>query len=820
MKYFRVIYNSSKSGRSGSVGFSVRTATEGIPEDYLELLEDQGFFAYNSGDVKKVTASELLENPEAIKRYPKSLTYRNFTVNGKKIYVLSRAVYIGFDYPFYETNEAARLGNYIVDSLIFEDGIEPSLFNVLTNCNPDSTHFEPIDNAPRFDNEDIRKLSLGKSEPLPVCDFIPPQNEPTRQSDKAFDLLYAYLDAKESNKRLCVIEEDDKTERLLSEFISLIGAKRIQDTSFVTNYQGMGLKKDIDIAFINEFNANDKSSMKSLAYMVDFTSRVSVSTSFKERFDNALKNCAKHNPDKLRDLLNWILDNINEISHYSKETFKCMLSYQLGIGEFHIEDVFNNHEVNSIFANKKEDSLDKYYDDLNYKIEQAINSHDIKKAIQLYENNMELVNRGMAFNENIKHGICEKFSEYMTSSEKITEVYKNLKNASILFSEKTIKEALGGKKEFMCSPCMKPYWKDLYPLFYGNPKDVFVKFVIDILSSGFDGYESVFDDIVKDPTQRIDNYMKIIDIIGNDRNIEKKLVELIIRNKGSRTEPYIVKFANKKGDPRYNELFLYDLTHQSVRDVDDCINEINELISWSEKDDILKNELRKEITNPNGCYQNILFLFERNYKINYKKIAEPLKDFISFFNIKDTKWNKLYEIIKINIEIKETPQNDISGSQYIEKLKLAVSFNDNDTIESLLKQVDYSKLDRKEQINDFIDIAFDKGRNVINEDCLFDNVRKINNECVRAYYMMYCYKKNKKGIDWVLNKISYLEIEKIESAVEYNKDIIRAFNRRIMGEKRRAFLGRIWHKVKGLFYKKKVEKPNDTQGKNDDTKRK
>ena len=84
MKFQEILYNSSESSITGSVGFGVRAKTDGASEDVLKALNKSSFFLrkYSAGTFKVPAPKALLENPSAILDYPVNYAYRETKTEG------------------------------------------------------------------------------------------------------------------------------------------------------------------------------------------------------------------------------------------------------------------------------------------------------------------------------------------------------------------------------------------------------------------------------------------------------------------------------------------------------------------------------------------------------------------------------------------------------------------------------------------------------------------------------------------------------------------------------------------------------------------
>ena len=260
MKYYRIIYNSSQRTQSGSAGFGVRTYTEGTPQEYIDMLKDNDFFIYSSGNLSQPSPNALLEDGKIILRYPATYSFAKLPVPnmGKEVYVVSRTICVGFDYPYYVKFAAARLGNFVVDAYIFEEMPSAEVFEMLYEQPAlGSAGFVPRNPVPSPDNEEMKTLSLDKMDLLAPEEkhFTCQQMGPI--SDKAFDLLFSYIESERLRQPLMVKCPSNQAASLMADLMRLLPQKLQETTFFCTNYQTGGLKEGYKVFFINETNPYD-----------------------------------------------------------------------------------------------------------------------------------------------------------------------------------------------------------------------------------------------------------------------------------------------------------------------------------------------------------------------------------------------------------------------------------------------------------------------------------------------------------------------------------------------------------------------------------
>lgn len=205
MKFQEILYNSSESSITGSVGFGVRAKTDGASEDVLKALNKSSFFLrkYSAGTFKVPAPKALLENPSAILDYPVNYAYRETkTEDGRTIYVFLRQIPIVFDYAFFIDGEATRPGNYGYDAIVFDQKPEPEAFEIFYDAPaPGARAFFPANRVLSKDNPELKSIMVGKPSPLPEgeLDVRTAANGPINPT--ALNIFFHYVEAMQSGKQ-------------------------------------------------------------------------------------------------------------------------------------------------------------------------------------------------------------------------------------------------------------------------------------------------------------------------------------------------------------------------------------------------------------------------------------------------------------------------------------------------------------------------------------------------------------------------------------------------------------------------------------------
>lgn len=349
MKYYHIIYNSSQNTQSGSAGFGVRTYTEGTPQEYIDILEANDYFAYSSGNMQQPSPNALLEDGSIVLRYPVTYNFAKYPVSslGKEIYVVARTVNVGFDYPYYVKFAAARLGNFVVDAYIFEEMPPVEVFEMLyEQPAKGSAAFVPRNPKPSPDNEEMKALSLNTME------LLPPEEKPFSRQEKqpvsnlSFELLFAFIEAVRTNMPLLVRCEQEQAATLMADLMHLLPHDMREKATFFINYQTEGLKDGFKVFFINKTNPCDYE-MTGQFQIFDAESSPKANTIESTSWlEDLAKLYADGNNKELEKQIHWLLNpEYQAIRNKSPKTKKVLYNYICNPETFSFRDVEFNEEL-------------------------------------------------------------------------------------------------------------------------------------------------------------------------------------------------------------------------------------------------------------------------------------------------------------------------------------------------------------------------------------------------------------------------------------------------------------------------------------------
>lgn len=348
MKYYHIIYNSSQRTQTGSSGFGVRTYTDGMPQEYLDLLQDNGFFTYSSGNMADPSPNALLEDGSIILRYPIGYGFAKFYVSstGKEIYVLSRTISVGFDYPYYMKYAMARVGNYVVDAYVFEEMPSAEVFSMLYEQPAEGcASFVPRNPVPSPENEEMKTLSLEAMDLLApeTKNFVSQHNQPA--SNLAFEVLFAYIDSEHKRLPLMVKCDAGQAASLMADLMRLLPRSHQEKAFFCTNYQMEGMKEGYRVFFINDTNPYEYANTGQFV-VFDIGQSNIMRVAEADMYRDTLRQLhSEGNHKECEKLVSWLLSpQYAAVRDKSAKTKQVLYDYCIDTEKFNFHDVFTGDD--------------------------------------------------------------------------------------------------------------------------------------------------------------------------------------------------------------------------------------------------------------------------------------------------------------------------------------------------------------------------------------------------------------------------------------------------------------------------------------------
>lgn len=255
--------SSQQSILSGQAGFGIRTITEGFNPELARKICDEISCAYEVDIAEQVTTEQITTDPSCVTQYPRTLKYQVVkNDDGKELYVIACATYVGIDYGYFCNIESARRAgsNYIADILVFDEKPTAGLFQALI----EQKIYRPIDNTCTPTNPELQELLTGEPSYLSprevevkeTSEAIPTINEQTALVAMALLQTKINQDLGKDNGLINIVfqAQEAKVPSILQS-IGTLPNDLVSDKYFHTNFlQGYGMPNGYRMMFLNEHN--------------------------------------------------------------------------------------------------------------------------------------------------------------------------------------------------------------------------------------------------------------------------------------------------------------------------------------------------------------------------------------------------------------------------------------------------------------------------------------------------------------------------------------------------------------------------------------
>ncbi len=430
MNIYQIVYNSSAVTLKGSSGLGVRTASEGTPQAYIDLVDKTGTLrSYNSGKLT-IPSNVIFESPEKIHELPIGYYYRTMQVNEKTIYLLGRVVSVCFDFQYYITSKATRSGNFVAHVLVSEEYPGKEAFNLLfEKAQAGKLHFIPRDYTPVVSNAELQTLMVDKAQPLPATTAAFPEI-PTQWSEKALNLFFAYRAALQDVKPIAVSLPHAISATTIAEFMGLLPEKIAQETTFVTNHQTEGYAKDVKITFTNEYYQYTISS--NLCTCIDLINENRYVDNIEKTWRPILQKALQENDlSKVRLIIDWIFspiaaDNMGASAELNEALFNYSQLPELFTLQT-VDEVDNILESLSKYASQGTLSVQRLNDLIIQNAEAATDLQGYAQAIDYCE---KASMAGLDVSAATKH-IQQKFTKYVVDGIRLYDALALLHEATL-----------------------------------------------------------------------------------------------------------------------------------------------------------------------------------------------------------------------------------------------------------------------------------------------------------------------------------------------------------------------------------------------------
>ena len=488
IKFAELIYGScQKSLVTGNAGFQIRTHTEGLDSFIIEAVGRSSLFGYSIPEEKRVSISQLKENPKIVCDYPRTFNYKKIeTINGEQKYVLSRTTYIGIDYGYFCNGSATRDGaNYITHVLIFDSEPPKEIFKILydNNCFGNSV-FLPLDNTCSPDNAELANLLTGEPQPMPANFFetgesLPFDTLPDYMGEVIIGVLQLYISRKyhpDENKCLIIKASNEITDYIAATVRLFMPDVFVKDLTFTTNHFKSGLPADMDIVFVNEWY--DGNLYEEDHICIDLLANKHTGIENNVFFDKVLDDVSKDNLTGLCKLFDYLitveLNNPLQFRFLFDVFLYVKLGKELPVSKIQTEFI---EKLNSIGLPDSE--LKSFWDRINMNVNDGLKSGNVEQTREMIETLQRLGKKNIHITEDTK----EHFKQFMLKQfdPDDDDVFSQIVNTNNmqLVAELVQKDHVQLLFDYIAGHPQNfdQYYVILDDIFTGSPKERFSEFI-------------------------------------------------------------------------------------------------------------------------------------------------------------------------------------------------------------------------------------------------------------------------------------------------------------------------------------------------------
>ncbi|MDE6577799.1 MAG: hypothetical protein K2J82_03540 [Muribaculaceae bacterium] len=604
MKYTHVIYNSSEKNQAGTVGFGVRCSTEGTPDQLISALEENEVFTFSEVG-PSLTPSALAAVPEAIRSIVPTYFFRVISLSGRqRKYVLGRKIAVGFDYTFYLNGKPGRLGNYVVDTYVFDETPSAAEFEIfLENPAPGSNHFIPASPVPSLENIEMRDISLGHKPTLPDEEKSFAASGAVVFTEKGFDLLFAFIRSRKEGKPLLVKAPVDAPSGLIAQLALLLPQNQIENMTFLTNHAEEGKKKGINIVFINEHYSFEI--FRKQWEWLDLDDNNPYVSKESELFrETIIDYVSKGDLKSVHNLVAWCLSDMYEkAKQFSPQTQKQLYNYLFDVANFDIRLMKSDPDLKRTLAehflafpsdkHNFDVALQDYHESLN-SVEDLFEWIDFVLAMSQTKSSGEpSINCSNVISAN-KDLITKNVFDDAKSFLKFYEHYEKRfgKVQEFINSDEYLRH-----EDFLHSPGCLVIWQQLYPLFLDrelidNHEALVEKMFEYDLDDNIDP-SSPWQQVLNKEKIDIKEYITIlVALLAKKGSVEEsrvaKVLSTVLKDRNDINIDFFSKFPDKITEPCYTDLYVWQLRHYPLKYKDEILNLTKNILTFLQNDYAIK----------------------------------------------------------------------------------------------------------------------------------------------------------------------------------------------------------------------------------------
>ncbi len=653
MKFYEIFHNSCQ--KSGSGGYTISSMTEGTPTEYVDAIRPL-LYRYDAGLYKGANQTELFKDTSLILKFPVRYAYKKVSLEGgKKLYVLLRIVPLGFDYSYYLSGKATRLGNHCHHVIIFDEEPSASVFDIFyEEPQNGSFRFAPEDRVPYQENAEMRALMLCEKPIIPASDKPFSSAHAENPSEGAYNTFFHYIEARRSGKRLVISCQEDRKTGLIADFYRLLFSYAGQTTFDSGVYTDGAIDEAaVNVTFINEYYNQVNSGEMQEGYSSKVFCKASEAPDTEEyqKYKDLLKSLMNSGNLKNAAMVSeWLLSkDYEKVSGIDNDTSHAFL-WLCNIPEILTVEDCSNRELMRLVGSKLEASsrpVAVVQERLQEKLRTAVAGAGIDGLIDAVKFLKESENLGIDI-KRIVETDREKVCELILSSESnLVHVYSGLDRA--LFERFVVREQFAQKAAYLKSDEVKPFIQQLYPYFFDSKRSAF-PFLLKFYIQAPDGVQwlTLLRDSSPEASYREGVYIMAVD--KTPHHVDRLWKLFYDDLKDSMSKDLVSELSAHQSDPAFAELFYHSIRQRASRQPELVLKQGRELA--------LKNEAYLSLLvggeKKNRVYGQLFDSVVSDFRAGDAKrmkalIKESVIDCLGG-KIDVTDWSLLYMILEGNLE--------------------------------------------------------------------------------------------------------------------------------------------------------------------------
>lgn len=786
MKYYQILYNSSQSSKDGGVGFGIRAMSEDLPQEYIAPITELKIFSdYESGNCPAPRSGELFNEPQKILAMPMNYSYFMLDIaESKTIYILKRCIPLGFDYGYYSSGKATRLGNYSIHLFIFEQKPDSMVFDLMYELpSTNSAYFRPKERVPNPECDELKDLMVGKMSPLEATSNLvvnTTYSEPICEA--AYNVLFNYVEVlKQGKKSLVVKIIDSQKSVVIGDFYRLLGAYAPQIT-FIAGVYSQSINTNINISFVNEYNP-ESITEESEAYIYCDSAVAPNSEEYKIYYPQLIESANRNDKVAMLKITAWLLSGDYKLVAGKKpQTSSGFFNYCHNQELFTIKELLNTELIDTIAGRTpKQDKLlkNRFVEGLKRAIVDENN-----KALCEIMKSLHYAKRKSVDITSILSDCRQMCCDYiLEGASQVVIIYENVGRE--IFELFVVQESFIAKENYIGSAELRPKIKDLYRYFVAKPS-ASLGLLISKLVNNIEA--KLLTEILRDANpnivDRANTYTKFID---QNPEFVTKLWKLVMADNGAASEIDVYKeFEKHRSNDKFAPLLYHQLQNgsyqaSSIISFNRQLMELNSayrgiVLGGESKNRVYTNifsRLLNEITQKNGV--DISNLIKESI-IPYREIYAGA-NWSSLYSLLNGEYNNLPKQFDLAKQIKDKSYLIVIAYKYLDSemsrstiADIISSLNGAGCFDAKEYMMYVAKYDTKKQtycIGEYCmlkKLSFSSAQTLLERLTFYTSIEVLSKYYTREYESML---KKQKVVGFFKNLFNFSKSDKVDS-VERN----------------------------------------------------